>query len=92
VDYGGKVAYKNTSLKNGGIKILMILVAASLLPVLLALSGTLFIILKLLEHNCLTIEHVYSYLNKNGVQLQIAELIDFIHNLNEMGILTVFSI
>ena len=39
------------------------------------ISGTIFIILKLLENNCLTIEQVCNYLREKGLKLQAAEII-----------------
>lgn len=42
------------------------------------ISGTIFIILKLLENNCLTIEQVCNYLREKGIELQAAEIINLL--------------
>lgn len=53
------------------------------------ISGTVFVILKVLENNCLTIEQLCSYLDENGIKLQTEEIVNFFSNdLGTKGILT----
>lgn len=49
------------------------------------ISSTLFIILKVLENNCLTIEQMCSYLHDNGIKLQAAEIMDLFANHPDMS-------
>lgn len=54
------------------------------------ISGTLFIILKVLQNNCLTIEQVSRYLHDKGTKLQAAEILKFFAN--ELGTHNVLTI
>ncbi len=52
------------------------------------ISGTLFIILKLLQNNSLTIEQVCNYLREKGIELQAVEIINLLKKDLTSNILT----